>query len=109
MDLSKSSDDSVINFIKRIIEHQYEKYKLVFRDGQYSSSRMFDIIKNIEIKLKMNASKMQAVNIYFKLSAKEKDILEIDLNNVTGLDITTFKSMAEKSKYKDEITIVNGQ
>ena len=35
--------------IKRIFERQYEHYKVIFRDGQYTQAREFNFVKKMEI------------------------------------------------------------
>ena len=95
--------------VKRIFERQYENYKVIFRDGQYTQAREFNFIKKMEIKLKQTGTQENKLEIEYALKAQDKNYFKIDLRNSCQYNNTDFKKklekMFEKSEYKKEIEI----
>ena len=96
--------------IKRIFERQYENYKVIFRDGQYTEAREFNFLKKMEIKLKQSGTQENSLIIEYALKAQEKNYFKIDLNNSCQYNTDEFKKKLRnalvKSEYEKEIEIV---
>lgn len=96
--------------IKRIFERQYENYKVIFRDGQYTQAREFNFIKKMEIKLKQSGTQENNLVIEYALKAQDKNYFKIDLSNSCQYNNANFKNnlkkLFKKSEYKKEIEII---
>ncbi len=99
------------NNIKRIFERQYENYKVIFRDGQYTQAREFNFIKKMEIKLKQSGTQENNLVIDYALKAQDQNYFKIDLTNSCQYNTTEIKEklekMFKKSEYKNEVQIVS--
>lgn len=95
--------------IKRIFERQYENYKVIFRDGQYTQARQFNFIKRMEIKLKQSGTQENNLVIDYALKAKDQNYFKIDLTNSCQYNTTEIKDklrkMFKKSEYQKEVQI----
>ena len=95
--------------IKRIFERQYEHYKVIFRDGQYTQAREFNFVKKMEIQLKQTGTTENKLIIEYALKAQEKNYFSIDLNSSYQYNKEDFKQkllkMFEKSEYGKEVQI----
>lgn len=96
--------------IRRIFERQYENYKVIFRDGQYTQAREFNFIKKMEIKLKQPGTQENNLVIEYALKAQDKNYFKIDLSNSCQYNNSDFKKKLEKlfakSEYEKEVEIV---
>lgn len=96
--------------IRRIFERQYENYKVIFRDGQYTQAREFNFIKKMEIKLKQPGTQENNLVIEYALKAQDKNYFKIDLSNSCQYNNSDFKKRLEKlfakSEYEKEVEIV---
>ena len=99
------------NNIKRIFERQYENYKVIFRDGQYTQAREFNFIKKMEIKLKQSGTQENNLVIDYAVKAQDQNYFKIDLTNSCQYNTTEIKEklekMFKKSEYKNEVQIVS--
>ena len=97
--------------IKRIFERQYENYKVIFRDGQYTQAREFNFIKKMEIKLKQSGTQENNLVIDYALKAQDQNYFKIDLTNSCQYNTTEIKEKLEKmfetSEYQNEVQIVS--
>lgn len=95
--------------IKRIFERQYEHYKVIFRDGQYTQAREFNFIKTMEIQLKQTGTRENKLVIEYALKAQEKNYFRINLNNSCQYNNNSFKERLrkefDKSEYREEVYI----
>ncbi|MBR4060518.1 MAG: hypothetical protein IKK03_11835 [Lachnospiraceae bacterium] len=78
-------DEIIIDTIMRLYIRQFEGYQLIFRDGQYTNSRAFNMKKTIKLVAAKNGSKNNQITITFKLLAKSKNEFEI---NITDSKVT---------------------
>lgn len=78
-------DEIIIDTIIRLYIRQFEGYQLIFRDGQYTNSRAFNMKKTIQLVAAKNGSKNNVITITFKLLAKSKNEFEI---NITDSQVT---------------------
>lgn len=96
--------------IKRIFERQYENYKVIFRDGQYTQAREFNFIKRMEIKLKQSGTQENNLVIDYALKAQDQNYFKIDLTNSCQYNTVEIKEklkkMFEKSAYQKEVQII---
>lgn len=74
-------DEIIIDTIIRLYIRQFEGYQLIFRDGQYTNSRAFNMKKKIELIIDQKGSEKNIIVITFKLLAKSKNEFEIDIKN----------------------------
>lgn len=97
--------------IKRIFERQYENYKVIFRDGQYTQAREFNFIKKMEIKLKQSGTQENNLVIDYALKAQDPNYFKIDLTNSCQYNTPEIKEklekMFKKSEYQNEVQIVS--
>lgn len=95
--------------IKRIFERQYEHYKVIFRDGQYTQAREFNFIKEMEIQLRQIGTQENKLKIQYTLKAQDINSFVIDLKNSQQYNSAEFKQKIEKlfkkSEYAKEIRI----
>lgn len=98
-----------IDNIKRIWKRQYEHYKVIFRDGQYTQAREFNFKKDMEIKLKQDGTDANLLKIQYGLKAKEKNYFRVDLSQSCQYGNEQTKKKLEKEissfEYADEIEI----
>ncbi len=98
-----------IDNIKRIWKRQYEHYKVIFRDGQYTQAREFNYKKEMEIKLKQDGTDANLLRIQYELKAKEKNYFRVDLSQSCQYGNEQIKKKLEKeiasSDNADEIEI----
>lgn len=78
-------EELIIDNIIRLYNRQFEGYQLIFRDGQYTNSRAFNMTKTIKLLAAKNGSKNNHITITFRLLAKSKNEFEI---NITDSQIT---------------------
>lgn len=72
-------EELIIDNIIRLYIRQFEGYQLIFRDGQYTNSRTFNITKKIQLIAAKDGTTNNHITITFKLLAKSKNEFEIDI------------------------------
>ncbi|MGN0366847.1 MAG: hypothetical protein ACI4E5_13055 [Suilimivivens sp.] len=78
-----NDEQMIIDNIVRLYSRQFESYQLIFRDGQDTNSRTFDLKKTIHLNSEQEESENNNITVTFKLMAKEKNIFEINLVDST--------------------------
>lgn len=111
IDMQQVEEEQIfIDNIKRIFERQYEHYKVIFRDGQYTQAREFNFKKQMDIHLKEDGTAENTLKIEYELKAREKNYFRIDLSNSHQYNNKAMKEKLEKiiisSEYSDEIQII---
>lgn len=82
IDMKTENDQKVfIQNIARIFKKQYSKYKLIFRDGQYTYQRKFDIKKKMLLSLGENGTDNNEVSIEYEINTKNVDCFRIDITD----------------------------
>ena len=75
-----SDKEIIIDNIIRLYSRQFESYQLIFRDGQYTNSRSFDLEKKIKIIAGSQGSQSNEITINFSLLAKRENKFVIDIS-----------------------------
>lgn len=89
IDMKFSDEKTVIDNINRIIKKQYENYKMIFRDGQYTNLREFSFIKTLLLLLEEDGTTHRCIKISYEINCKEKDKFIIDITSAcpsVGMD-----------------------
>ncbi len=99
----------IIDNIVRLYSRQFDNYQLIFRDGQDSNSRTFDLKKTIFLNSEQEGSENNNITVTFKLLAKGRNEFEINLTD-SKLDKRkvekVFLDKLKISKLPDAIKIV---
>lgn len=66
--------------VARIFERQYSLYKTIFRDGQYTLFRDFNIKKEINIELESVEGQKNSLKIDYLLASKENSYFNLNIN-----------------------------
>lgn len=74
-------EELIVDNITRLYVRQFEAYQLIFRDGQYTNSRTFNLEKKINITCGKKGAKDNNILITYRLLAKEANSFVIDLSN----------------------------
>lgn len=102
-------EDIFIENLKRIFQRQYEHYKVIFRDGQYTEARQFNFIKKMKIQLKQSGTQENNIEINYALNAQDTDKFEINLEKSYQYNKDEakqkIKSSLEYSEYFEEVKI----
>lgn len=112
IDMQQVDEEKIlIENIKRIFERQYEHYKVIFRDGQYTFAREFNFKKEMIINLKEDATEENVLKIEYELKARQKNHFKIDLTHSFQYNTEEMKKELEavivSKEYPDEIEIIN--
>lgn len=75
----------IIDNIVRLYSRQFDTYQLIFRDGQDTNSRTFNLEKTIHLNSEQEESENNNITVTFKLLAKGKNEFEI---NITDSQLT---------------------
>ncbi len=94
-------EELIIDNIIRLYIRQFEGYQLIFRDGQYTNSRTFNLKKTIQLNAAKNGSKNNVIIITFKLFAKSKNEFEINLMDSQVSQENIEKEFRSKLKTKN--------
>lgn len=97
----------IVENIARLYTKQFEIYQLIFRDGQYTNSRTFNLEKEINMICIKNGAKDNNLRITYCLLAKDANIFEIDVSNseFTGSDME--RLLCEKLKVEKLPKVIN--
>lgn len=97
--MDSASNREIINKIKRIYSNQYEKYKIIFRDGQDSTNRKYGFCKKAVITLANNPNNGQARSVII-----EYGVGNVDMNqfNVTCQADDILKEIIDLQKELDD-------
>lgn len=99
-------EEIIIANIIRLYERQFDGYQLTFRDGQYTNSRGFNLIKTIQLSAEKDGTSNNDILITFKLMAKSKNVFMIDLSD-SQIEkekiLTAFESKLKKKELPDVI------
>ncbi len=102
-------EQMIIDNIVRLYSRQFEAYQLIFRDGQDTNSRTFNLKKTICLKFEQEGSQNNNITVTFKLLAKGRNEFEINLTD-SKLDKEkvgeVFCSMLKISRLPEVISIV---
>lgn len=112
IDMDIKEEGLIIDNIIRLYSRQFEGYQLIFRDGQYTNSRTFNLTKSIKINAGQNVSKSNDIKITFKLLAKSENEFEIDVSDsqITGKKVEeVFKDKLNIKELPEVIRIVDGK
>lgn len=71
----------IMDNIIRLYQRQFDTYQLIFRDGQDSNSRAFDLKKTIYLKSEQDESENNNITVTYKLMAKGQNEFEINLTD----------------------------
>lgn len=71
----------IIDNIIRLYSRQFDAYQLIFRDGQDTNSRTFNLKKTIHLNSEQEESENNNITVTFKLLAKGKNEFEINLTD----------------------------
>lgn len=71
----------IIDNIVSLYSKQFDKYQLIFRDGQDTNSRTFNLKKTIYLNSEQDDSENNNITVTFKLLAKGKNEFEINLTD----------------------------
>lgn len=74
-------EELIINNIARLYTRQFDMYQLIFRDGQYTNSRTFNLRKKINIMAGQEGSENNKITITFELLAKKKNTFKVDISD----------------------------
>lgn len=74
-------NELIVDNIARLYTRQFETYQLIFRDGQYTNSRSFNLRKEIKIIAGKNAAQDNDFYITYSLLAKGANEFVIDISN----------------------------
>lgn len=94
-------EELIIDNIIRLYIRQFEGYQLIFRDGQYTNSRTFNLKKTIQLIAAKNGSKNNHITITFKLLAKSKNEFEINITDSQVTQDNIEKAFRGKLKTKE--------
>ena len=94
-------EELIIDNIIRLYIRQFEGYQLIFRDGQYTNSRTFNLKKTIQLIAAKNGSKNNHITITFKLLAKSKNEFEINITDSQVTQDNIKKAFCGKLKTKE--------
>lgn len=92
INMESDSDEEVIYKIRRIYEKQYEKYKIIFRDGQDSGNRTYGFEKKMIIKLLKNSQGGE----------ERKIVIEYGVGKVTNTKFKIISSCEDMYKKLEE-------
>lgn len=98
----------IVDNISRLYTRQFEIYQLIFRDGQYTNSRAFNLEKDIDIICEKNGAKDNNLHIRYRLLAKDANVFEIDISEAEFSKSDMEKMLREKlrvQKLPEVITI----
>jgi hypothetical protein len=104
-----SDEDIIIRNIVQIFTEQYSKYKLVFRDGQYTKSRTFGFTKKISILLYTPGTDVSTIEVEFAMKADEENYFQVDLSKATSMTDAFYKNIKkelDKSFYKKDVKYI---
>ena len=76
---SITDDNVIVRNIAQMFLEQYSKYRLIFRDGQYTAIRTFGFTKKISIILCKTASATNTIIIEFALKANEENYFSVSI------------------------------
>ena len=82
----------IVDNIARLYTRQFDVYQLIFRDGQYTNSRAFNLKKVIDIKGAQQGAKNNITTITYYLRAKDSNVFEIDITK-SDIDSSAFKDL----------------
>lgn len=110
IDMKQIDEEQIfIDNIKRIFDRQYEHYKVIFRDGQYTQAREFNFKKEMDIQLKQDGTEENVLKIQYELKAQQKNYFRVDLSHSCQYNNEEMKRKLEKiitsSEDSDEIEI----
>lgn len=91
----------IVDNIARLYTRQFEAYQLIFRDGQYTNSRTFNLEKKINIICGKKGAKNNNILITYRLLAKDVNVFEIDLSNSEFTKTNIEKMLCEKLGTKE--------
>ena len=93
--------------IFRLYTRQFETYQLIFRDGQYTNSRTFNLTKTIKIIAGKNGSEDNDIVITYSLLAKDANSFKIDVSNSQIKNAELSKLLCEKLKVSVLPKVIN--
>ena len=93
-------DELIVDNIARLYTRQFETYQLIFRDGQYTNSRAFNLKKEIKIIAGKDGAKDNNFEIIYSLQAKEANEFVIDISNSQIKKDALTKLLCQKLKIK---------
>lgn len=102
-------EDMVIENIVRIFVRQYEKYKVIFRDGQYTQARDFNLSKKMKLQLAENGTEGNEISIEYNLKAQDENSFTVNLKASKYKNSKGFKDKLKgkisKSEFEKEFYI----
>lgn len=107
-----NEEELIVDNIVRLYTRQFDTYQLVFRDGQYTNSRTFNLKKGVKFIAAQTGAGDNVIEIEYTLLAKGANQFAIDITNSQIKKSNLEKSL--KSKIKDEkafriIKIIDGK
>lgn len=111
IDMKQVDEEQIfIENVKRIFERQYEHYKVIFRDGQYTYARDFNFKKEMEIQLKQDGTEENVLKIQYELKAQQKNYFKVDLTHSYQYNNDKMRDKLKKilisSEYPEEIEVM---
>lgn len=71
----------IIDNITKLYTRQFEVYQLIFRDGQDSNSRTFNLEKEIDITCAKHGAENNNLRVTYRLLAKGANVFEINISD----------------------------
>lgn len=110
IDMSKVHEQEIIaKNVSRLFERQYERYKMIFRDGQYTKSRSWNFFKSIKILLKNHGTQTNSIFIEYTMKACEQNYFRINISKAPNYRSdfkTKIEKLLSKSIYFKEIEVI---
>lgn len=78
---STGTTQILLSTIRSVYDRQYNSYKVIFRDGQYTNTRNFTLEKKITIMGKAQDGQNVNPQIIFSIQANGKNTFQVDLND----------------------------
>lgn len=99
LDLGEMDDEeSIASMIARIFKKQYSLYKTVFRDGQHTAKRDFDLRKTMRLEIPTHGAKKREVVIRYLIPGKNRSSFSVELQGFGNLEENLRGSVRSKLK-----------
>lgn len=106
---SNNKESIIKECFYKFLTCQYERYKMIFRDGQKTVNRQFSLHKHIELKLEKKSANKKKILIDYWLNNKGEDKFIFDFSSfIEASDehlSASIKQLYEESDYSSEIEL----
>lgn len=100
----------IISNIISLYTRQFDGYQLIFRDGQDTNSRTFNIVKTIYLIAAQSGAENNNITIMYKLQAKDKNEFSINISDSQIEQLEIKEALCKKLKVEElpkVITIID--